>query len=340
MQVAKLAGVSVTTVSNALNNRAETMSPATRQRVLAVAEKHAYVVSPEASKLAGGSTGRVALVIPHLSRWFFGAMVEALDAVFQDADLDVLLYHVGDLEDRRRFFEELPARRKVDAVVVVAFPVEERERQRLELLGVQIIAAGGQHAVYPHVCIDDLQAGRQAMNHLLSLGHRDIAMVEAVDRDQPTTPSGRSNAYHQALADAGIAVDPRLVVATDWGGEQGADAMARLLSTGHLPTAVYAHSDEVAVGAIRTVRRAGLRVPEDISVIGIDDHPLASLIDLTTVRQPVTEQGRRAGELLLALLRGDESVDRAITLPTHLVVRRTTAPPPSGRGATRSRGPA
>lgn len=324
--IARLAGVGLGTASRALNN-APGVSAATRRRVLEVAERHSYVVSPEASNLAGGSTGRVAILVPHVARWFFGAMLESLASVFREADLDVLLYHVGGFQDRRDFFERLPARRKVDAVVVVGFPVEEAERERLELLGVQVVAVGGQHAVYPYVCIDDVEAGRQAVHHLISLGHRAIAMIEAFDPDQPNGPSGRSDAYYGALAAADIPLDERLVVSTDFGGEQGAEAMAQVLSIPDRPTAVYAHSDEVALGAVRTIRRIGLRVPEDISVIGIDDHPLACLTDLTTVAQPVAEQGRLAAELTLALLRGTPPERRAVVLPTRLVVRHSTAAP-------------
>ena len=120
-------------------------------------------------------------------------------------------------------------------------------------------------------------------------------MIAAVDPDQPGWPavSGSEQAYYAALRDAGIAADPSLVTTVDWGGLQGAEAMSQLLSLREPPTAVYAHSDEVAVGAMRTLRRAGLRIPEDISVIGIDDHPLAELTDLTTVSQPVRQQGDR-----------------------------------------------
>ncbi len=107
--------------------------------------------------------------------------------------------------------------------------------------------------------------------------------------------------------------------------------MAVLLSVRDRPTAVYAHSDEVALGAMRTIHRAGLRIPDDISVIGIDDHPLASLSDLTTIAQPVAAQGKAAADLTLALLRHDPDIQRAITLPTRLVVRHSTAPPPTGR---------
>ena len=197
VDIARIAGVSMATASRALNN-APGVATATRERVLAVAAQLSYVVSPEASRLSGGSTRRVALVVPHISRWFFAALLEGLEAVLRDADLDVLLYHVGDAKDRRDFFDRLPARRKVDAVVALAFPVTELERQRLELMGVSIVAAGGQIATYPYVCIDDEAAGRQAVDHLIFLGHRRIAMIAAVDPDQPGWPtrSGRSTGLH------------------------------------------------------------------------------------------------------------------------------------------------
>jgi DNA-binding LacI/PurR family transcriptional regulator len=323
--IARMAGVGLGTASRALRD-APGVAPATRDRVLAVAEELSYVVSPQASSLRLGSTGRIAVVVPHLDRWFFGAMLAGVESVLRTAELDILLYPVGDLQDRRVFFKRLPARRKVDAVVIIAFPLEPPEHRRLELMGVQIVAAGGQSADYPYVCIDDESAGRQAVDHLLYLGHRRIGMLEAIDPDQPDLVSPRSTAYYASLKDAGIPVDPTLVESNDWGGEHGAESMAKLLSLREPPTAVYAHSDEVALGAIRTLRRAGLRVPEDISVIGIDDHPLAELTDLTTVRQPVHQQGTRAAEMVLSLLRGSP-IDPAVTMPTQLVIRRSTAPP-------------
>ena len=301
--IARIAGVGLGTASRALRN-APGVAPATRDRVLAVAEELSYVVSPQASSLRLGSTGRIAVVVPHLDRWFFGAMLAGIESVLRTAELDILLYPVGDIHDRRVFFKRLPARRKVDAVVIIAFPLEPSEQRRLELMGVHIVAAGGQSVDYPYVCIDDEIAGRQAMDHLIYLGHRRIGMLEAIDPDQPGLVSRRSAAYYASLNDAGIPIDPALVESNDWGGEHGAESMAKLLSLREPPTAVYAHSDEVALGAIRTLRRAGLRVPEDISVIGIDDHPLAELTDLTTVRQPVHQQGTRAAEMVLSLLQG------------------------------------
>jgi LacI family repressor for deo operon, udp, cdd, tsx, nupC, and nupG len=330
--IAARAGVSLATASRALSD-AYGVSPSTRDRVRAVADQLSYVVSPDASRLAGGRTGRVAVVVPHLSRWFFAEMLAGVEEVLREAGLDLLLYNVETLDHRRHFFERLPARRKVDAIVVLAFPVTEDERLRLELLGVGIVAAGGQSVRYPYVCIDDRAAGRQAVDHLLSLGHRRIAMIAAespLARGWPAV-NGRSLAYREALAEAGIFSDPALMRTVDWGGEEGAGAMSDLLASGPPPTAVYAHSDEVALGALRTLRRAGLRVPEDVSVIGIDDHPLAALTDLTTVHQSVREQGAMAGRMVLDLLTPGGGPQPSAFAPTRLVVRSTTAPPPAPR---------
>jgi DNA-binding LacI/PurR family transcriptional regulator len=329
--VARRAGVSMATASRALADHPH-VAAATRARVLAAAEELAYVISPEASRLAGGATGRVAVVVPHISRWFFAAMLDGLESVLRDADLDVLLYHVGDAGDRHEFFRRLPARRKVDALVVLGMPVDDPERERLELMGVHIVAAGGQIERYPYVSIDDTAAGRQAVDHLIFLGHRRIGMIATVDPEQPDWPvsPGRTRAYHEAHRDAGVPVDPAMIVTVPWGGVNGADAMSRLLGLREPPTAVYAHSDEVAFGAVRTLRRAGLRIPEDISVVGIDDHPLAELADLTTVAQPVHRQGELAGRMVLSLLSGVATGD-GITVATRLVVRGSTAPPPRSR---------
>lgn len=323
--IARLAGVGLGTASRALSG-APNVSEPTRARVQRIAEELQYVVSPQAAGLARGVTGRVGVLVPHLARWYFGSVVEGLGRELGQAGLDVLLYNVGDVEDRAEFFRRLPARRKVDALVVIALQVDDWQQRRLELTGVQIVAAGGQTASYPHVSIDDHRAARQAVDHLIHLGHRDIAMLEAADPDQPTLISRRSVGYADALAEAGIALDDELIVQTTWGGENGAAAMGGLLSARRRPTAVFAHSDEVALGAIRTIRRVGLRVPEDISVIGIDDHPSAALADLTTVHQDPFDQGKRTAELLVAMLRGDEVETRQV-VPTFVVVRGSTAPP-------------
>jgi len=325
--VAALAGVSKATVSRVLSG-APGVSEGTRARIKALVKELSYVVSPDASRLSRGSTGRIAVIMPQTTTWFFGAVLAGILSVLRADGVDALVYQVGDDEDSRRFFADMPVQRQVDAVIVVAFPVTDFERRQLDLLGVPVVVAGGALLDHPHVRIDDVAAARQAVSHLIRAGHQRIAMINpAPIPDWPyTPPADRLRGYRAALDDAGIAADPELLVELPWSTTMGADGMDRLLSLPRPPTAVFGFSDEVAIGALRSLRRAGVAVPGAVSVIGVDDHPLAELCDLTTVRQPVELQGIRSARLALELLDGGPVAGRHHVVPTHLVIRATTGP--------------
>ncbi|MEU6419608.1 LacI family DNA-binding transcriptional regulator [Streptomyces spiralis] len=341
--VARVTGLSLSSVSRALRG-ASGVGEETRRRVMEAADQLSYVVSPEASRLAGGSTGRVALIVPMIDYWFYAAMVAAIERVLREAELDVLLYHVEDPVERRRFFEQLPARRKVDAVIMIALPVPDEEAKRLDMMGVHIVVAGGRLFDHPCVRIDDVEVGCTATNHLMRLGHHRIAMI------YPGPPEGapwapvrdRCQGYRDALTSSGLEVDEQLMVSLPWPGAGGTAAMAphvssaidRLFSLRNPPTALFAFSDELAITATRMLLRAHMAVPEQISVIGVDDHPMADLHDLTTVRQPVADQGALAARMVLDLLNGRSLTNRDVVLPTQLVLRRSVAPPTPGGACT------
>ena len=181
--VAREAGVSLATVSRALRD-VPGVSPSTRDRIRQIASELSYVVSPEASRLARRETGRVAIVVPRTDIWFYGTMLQRHGpASLREVDLDVLVYQVDGEEQRMRFLRELPARRKVDAVILTALPMRQSEVDRLELLGVHVVIAGGRVRDYPHVEVDDFEVGRLAVQHLLDLGHRAIAMIRTSDAE-------------------------------------------------------------------------------------------------------------------------------------------------------------
>jgi LacI family transcriptional regulator, repressor for deo operon, udp, cdd, tsx, nupC, and nupG len=325
--VASLAGVSKATVSRVLNG-APGVSDQTRARIKALVKELSYVISPDAARLSRGSTGRIAVIMPQTTTWFFGAVLSGILSVLRAEGLDALVYQVAGDDDTRQFFADLPVQRQVDAVIVVAFPVSDVERRQLDLIGVPMVIAGGALLDHPHVRIDDVAAARQAVGHLIRAGHERIGMINpAAIPDWPyKPPADRLRGYRAALDDAGIAVDPGLVVELPWSTTMGADGMDRLLSLDRPPTAVFAFCDEVAAGALRSLRRAGIAVPDAMSVIGVDDHPLAELCDLTTVRQPVELQGIRSARLALEMLKGGPVGERHVVVPTHLVVRSTTGP--------------
>lgn len=328
--VALKAGVSTATVSRALRG-VPGVSAHTRARVRQIADDLSYVISPEASQLARGRTGRVAVVVPRFDVWFYAAMLASIENVLSTAELDVLVYQVDGIEQRTRFFGELPARRKVDAVVLVAMPLSAAEEERLDLLEMQVVVAGGRLRNYPHVRTDDHGAAVTAVDHLLSLGHRRIAMVRSSDTSGAAWSADleRTRGYHDALSAAGVEILGDYLVTEPYGVGAGVGAVDRLLALPEPPTAVFAYSDEIAIAARHRFTERGRRVPEDISLAGIDGHPLAALFGLTTVTQAVSTQGRLTGEMVLALVRGEALTDPTTCVPYELVVRTSTAPPPT-----------
>ncbi|HRD62717.1 MAG TPA: LacI family DNA-binding transcriptional regulator [Nocardioides sp.] len=323
--VARRAGVSIATVSRALRDVPGVSQP-TRDRIRAIAQELSYVVSPEASALSRGATGRVAIVMPRLDAWFYSAMLASMAPVLRGAGLDMLVYQVDGEEQRTRFLRELPARRKADAVILTALPMAQAEVERLDLMGVHVVVAGGEVRDYPHVHVDDLAAGRTAVQHLLDLGHRRIAMIRTSDTDGTTWSSDlmRQQAWRESLTAAGLETPDELVVTETYGVDAGARAMARLLALPEPPTAVFAYSDELAFAAIAYARAHGVDVPGDLSVIGTDGHPLGELLDLTTIDQDVAGQGRLAAELAVRLLRGVDEVAN-VRVEAQLVDRGSTA---------------
>lgn len=329
--VARYAGVSTATVSRALRGL-PTVSASTRARVLAAATELGYTVSPSASRLAGGRTGTIAVVVPLITRWFFGTVVEAAEAVLHEAGYDLLLYTLGGRERiRQRLFRTADLHKRVDAMMLVAMPLQAADFvtvTRRMLPGVTI-SSGTVVPGWPGVRINDVAAARTAVAHLLALGHRRIAHISGEPNDElpHTAHLDRRLGYRKELLDAGIPADPQLDIDSDFTVAGGTRATEELLRRGEPPTAIFAACDEMAMGAMTTLRLAGLRVPEDISVIGIDDHDLAGAVGLTTVAQPVTEQGRLAAGMLLDQLCGTFPDDRELApviLPTRLVVREST----------------
>ena len=192
---------------------------------------------------------------------------------------------------------------------------------------------------WPCVRIDDVAAARTATRHLIDLGHRRIAHISGDPDDELafTTHLDRRRGYQAALRAAGLRPDPSLDVESQFTIDGGNRAAAELLARGEPPTAIFAACDEMAMGAMTALRDAGLRVPQDVSVIGIDDHDLAGVLGLSTIAQPAAEQGRLAARILLDPLgvrtlgpivgQRTDGDGGPVILPTRLVVRESTAPP-------------
>lgn len=335
-QVADLAGVSTATVSRALAGKTSVSQP-TREKVLAAASALGYVVSSNASSLATGRTKNVGVVVPFLNRWYFTSVIDGAEAALLRQGYDLTLYNLGGGGDQRRsVFEHFLLRKRVDAVIAISLELTEGEVHRLLAMNKPIVGVGGPLPGVRTLSIDDVEVARNATDHLLSLGHRSIAHIggdtNEVERDFHL-PRNRRDGYESALKAAGVPIDPDLFVAADFTIEGGYHAATRLLGKPHSrPTAIFAASDEMAIGTILAVRDLGLTVPGDVSVIGIDDHDLSAFFGLTTLAQFPAQQGRKAVEVLMEQLHpGSRDLGSLnIPLPVELIARTSTAPPRPG----------
>ncbi len=328
--VARVAGVSVATVSRALRGL-DRVNPETRARVRRVAAELEYVASPTAASLASGRTRVVGVVAPFLTRWFFATVISGIEKTLREHGHHVLLFDLEDESyDRRMRLTQSMLLKRVDGIIVLNIPMDDDERALLGRLALPVVTVGNRVGAYPRVCIDDRAAMDMAVSHVLSLGHTRIGYVGAVPTQSAhlQTPQDRRAAFSAALRRHGVPLNPSWVVESDWSADGARRDARALLSGPDRPTAVVAASDEMAFGVIATARDLGLSVPGDVSVTGIDDHELAGILDLTTVRQPVDAQGRRAGAILMArLVDGTEPERGDIFLPVELIVRGSTAPP-------------
>lgn len=326
--VAQRAGVSTATVSRALRGL-ENVNPRTRERVMKAVRDLNYVVDPSASRLAAGRTMTVGIVVPLADQWFYSKVVTAAEYALMKNHYDVLRYSILTGEDRQSAFERVASRKRVDGLIIVSLPLTGTESVKLSSSGMPVVTIGTAVPEFSAVSIDNVAAGELATRHLVELGHKRIGVITGFERDPIgfPVPTDRYCGYEKTLKAHNITIYPEYEVPGNFTIAGGAAAMRHLLSLPHPPTAVFAFSDEMAIGALKSARDMEYRVPEDVSVIGFDDHDMAEYIGLTTIHHPVSTYGDEAARMILeAIADPDSYQSRHIQPETKLIRRATTAP--------------
>jgi DNA-binding LacI/PurR family transcriptional regulator len=309
------------------------VSPATREKILEVAETLGYVASSSASGLATGRTRTMGVLAPFVSRWFFSKAIEGADRELHARQYNLSLFNLGGHgSNRERLFSKTMVYKQIDALLVLCMALTPDELDHLQKIDIPLVVVGGHVDECAYIGIDDHAASSTAVRHLIDLGHRDIALLHG---DAETdlnfdVPRVRIQAFKDVMAAAGLPIRREWDEWGDFTLRSGQEAFRRLWARpGPRPTAIFCASDEMAMGVIFEATRAGVRVPEDLSVVGIDDHDFADAMGLTTVRQRPDEQAELATKMLLDELNGIAGAVHSAVAPHKLIVRRTTAAPPS-----------
>lgn len=329
-EVARRAGVSPTAVSFAFNNPSQ-LNPATVDRILEAARELGYAPNPLARTLLSGRIGVLGILVPQalvaiFANPFFASFLQGVGSVCDDHGLTLLA--IPPLDGS---LDGAIARAPVDGLIIVGLNEHHHEVAPLLKRGVPFVIVDGDAEAAPSVNIDDEGGAYAAAAHLLAHGQVDVLILTFetpythLDNVYYGVGGRRLRGYQRAFMDYRVTWRDNWLLpslSTMEGGEQSFNAA---WDAGLRPTAVLAVSDVMAIGAVKAALQRGLRIPEDLEVIGFDDIPLAEMIRpaLSTVRQPIVEKGRVAAELLVAALEGNRPPERVL-LPTKLVLRETT----------------
>lgn len=327
--VAELAGVSRTTVSFVLNGVTDMrISDKTHRRVLDAARRLNYHPDATARRMVSGKTRQIGFVLRQSTEQVFAdhflpQFMRGLSQAASKQDYHIL-YETIPPEDQTGAYARLIRERHVDGLVLSGPRLDDRELLRFQEEGEPIVLAGQlPGSDIPYVDVDNTAGAAVAVRHLLGLGHRRIALITNAPLVY-TASTDRLKGYRHALEKGGVEFDRSLVRYGGFTPQSGVIAMTDLLTTSPLPTAVFVASDTVALGALQAIRKVGLRVPEDIALVGFDDIPLAEFVEpsLTTIRLPAHRLGWTAADMLISLL-NNASPKQQILLETELVVRES-----------------
>ncbi|MFC0534213.1 LacI family DNA-binding transcriptional regulator [Phytohabitans kaempferiae] len=320
--VAKLAEVSPSTVSLALNNPGR-VKPSTLQRILQVADEIGFVPKTEAVTRARRGVGRLGVMAPLTSYPSFGRRLNGVLRATRDSSWEIVVYDQESAAVTSPTLAMIPLTRRLDGLIIMSLPVDDVVAQRLVTQQLPTVLVDTQHSLFSSVAIDDGEGGRLVAEYLLERGHERFAFVSEEKRGQRghLRPEARLEAFRKTLAGAGLDLPDSHVRHVSYMVEGGRRAAHELLNLPVRPTAIFAHDDILASGVLMAARDRGLRVPEELAVVGFDDADVAEPLGLTTVRQPLEESGELAAQILLGQLATPGRSVHQTTLRLSLVVR-------------------
>ena len=325
--VARKAGVSHQTVSRVING-SDGVLPETRALVEAAIEQMGYRPSAIARSMARGQTHTLACISPNLTDYTFASVIEGAETEARQHEYFLLSSSASDPQAFHELVNELIGHRRVDGLIVINPYADDRYKFLPKDFPLVFVGARSHDEKVCSIALDDEKVAYEATQHLIALGHTNIAMITGPMEEDCS--QDRTAGYQRALQEAGVPFDETMVIEGDWSATSGQSALQSFVEDGRIPTAVFAQNDRMAMGVLRAARDANLRIPSQLAVIGVDDMPLSSYFDppLTTMRQDMPLIGQKATRMLLDIIQNKNTTIREVKLPAQLVVRQST----SGKG--------
>ena len=325
--VAKRANVGVGTVSRVLNNN-PAVSEATREKVLTAIEELAYTPNPIARQLSIGRTLTIGIILPYLTLPSYIERLRGVQNFMADSEYDLMIFSIDNLAQRNAYFQNLSRKSRVDGMLIVSLPPDDEEAAYFTKSRIPTVLIDAEHPALCCIVADDIEGGRIATSHLIEIGHTKIAFVSHY-LTSPFHPSmkRRYQGYREALNNAGIPYTPVYLKEGDRNRESAREMAKELLQLDEPPTAIFASSDTHAIGVLDAAHEIGIKVPEELSVIGYDNIRDSSYNDLTTIDQNLFDSGVKGAQMLLDVIQKviKHPCKQYVTL--DLLNRKTTAPP-------------
>jgi DNA-binding LacI/PurR family transcriptional regulator len=322
--VAKRAGVSITTVSRILNTP-EKVNNETREKVLTAIDALSYIPKAEARARARQHIGRIGVISPFFTAPSFMQRLRGIAETLSPEDYELVVYTVDSTNHLQGYLSSLPLTGSLDGLIVLSLPVDDTQVRRLNDHGLPTVLIEYPHPQLSCVEIDDVEGGYMATTYLLGKGHCRIAFLGDTDLPEYSIHpvSLRLSGFRRALKEARIQLPETFVRLAPYSQEQTRQVAKELLNLFDPPTAIFAATDFQALGVLKAARQLGIKVPEQLAVIGFDDLDIAEYADLTTISQHLDESGRLAVELLLTQIQSPSRPPRHVKLPLSLIERQT-----------------
>ncbi|MFN8414482.1 MAG: LacI family DNA-binding transcriptional regulator [Anaerolineales bacterium] len=323
--VAKLSGVSISTISRVLNSP-DKVNSETHKRVMQAIDRLGFVPKAEARARAMQHTGRIGVITPFFTAPSFVQRLRGVASVLSKSNYELVIYPVDSMEHLQGYISSIPLMRNIDGLIIMSLAISDQDAQRLIDNGLGTALIEYQHPQLNSIVINDFDGGALVAKHLINKGHRNIGFLGDIEPPEKVAihpVKSRLMGFEKTLNDAGISLPKSNIRSAPYTQDESRQAAHELLNLPKRPSAIFAASDVQALVLMKVARQLNIKVPDDLAVIGFDDIDVAEHVDLTTIRQHLDESGRLAAEILLARIGESSRPLQHINLPLTLIERQT-----------------